>query len=354
MVDSFLIHNLQQTPNSETYGRGQKALETKERKMVYFKELRSRNVLKLATAMAFASVSGCTTTTGPAATGPTAGGPSSHTPQNYETLTSTAATTSVLGGSAILARVDMSTEALLGATAAATTGSTTHSTGSITLNDGTYLFIDADGPDALGGLADGQGATGELGTQTFLTDLGTYDYVTPYRVSYMSGGERIVSVGVAGMITESSDMPIAGSASYSGAAAAQLLNNDTANYANDLFLDNGISTVSVDFSAGTADVTLGSFADITDGNANPLTAATAVFDELLGTGLLISGSHFTGGSWVTVSQGVVVNVVGAGETAISDGTFFGYDPSISAPDEVGGVVFIDGGTATVFGVYLAD
>ncbi|HIP23049.1 MAG TPA: hypothetical protein EYG79_05570 [Rhodobacteraceae bacterium] len=317
--------------------------------MVYFKDLEPRNVLILAAAMAFVSVSGCTTTTGP-----TAGAPSSHTPQNYESLTSTASTTSTLGGSAILARVDIATDSLLGATAVATTGSTNHSTGRIALNDGTYLFIDADGPDAFGHMADGHGATGELGTETFITDLGTYDYVTPYRVSYISGGERIVSVGVAGMITASSDMPIAGSASYSGAAEVQLLNNDSANYANDLYLDNGISAVSVDFAAGTADVTLGSFAVIADGIGNAITAATASFDELQGTGLLISGSHFTGGSWVTVSQGVVVSVVGAGETATSNGSFFGYDPSISAPDEVGGVVFIDGGTATVFGVYLAD
>jgi hypothetical protein len=76
-----------------------------------------------------------------------------------------------------------------------------------------------------------------------------------------------------------------------------------------------------------------------------------LIDEMRGTGITISGAHFTGGSWVTMKGGSVVNVVGASPTSTSNGTFFGYDPSISAPAEVAGVVVLSGSTASLLGFY---
>ena len=87
---------------------------------------------------------------------------------------------------------------------------------------------------------------------------------------------------------------------------------------------------------------------------NPVTAAAAPFDTVQGTGLTISGARFSGGSWVTIKGGVPVSVTGSNTTATANGTFFGYDPTISAPDELGGVFFINGGTAFITGVFIAD
>ena len=322
--------------------------------MLFIKQ-QSTIALKLpAMLAALAAVSACTTAP-TAPTGPTGGAPSSHVPQSYQTRTSTAAITSTMGGSAIVGPLDSTTGQPISLTTVATAGSTTHNTGRLRLDDGTYLFIDPDGPDAFGNVTNGT-ATGTVGA-AFTTDFSAYDYVFPYRLSYPTGGataSSAMSIGVAGMITDGSDMPVAGSASYSGTALAQISNYAPANYVNDLYLDDGVSTVDVNFASGSATVNLANFARITGNGGATVTAAAAAIDQIQGTGLLISGAHFTGGSWVTMKGGSVVNVVGASQTSTGNGTFFGYDPSISAPDEVGGVVVIDGATAVVAGFYIAD
>jgi hypothetical protein len=314
-------------------------------------ELKNAIPLKLPSLfLAVATVTACTTAVAP--TGPTAGAPSSHTPQGYEVITSTAATTSTLGGSAIVAALDATSGSPVSIETVPTTGSTTHNTGRLELNDGTYLFIDIDGPDVNGGVSDGV-AGGTVGP-VFNTDFTGYDYVTTYALNYPGTPNNFISAGVAGIITNAADMPIAGSASYSGVAMAQLSHYATADYVNDLYLDDGVSTVDVDFASGSATVSLDGFTNITDDNGVTITAAAAAFDQIQGTGLVVSGAHITGGTWVTMSGGSVVNVVGAGQTGFGNGTFFGYDPSISAPDEVGGVVVFEGATANVIGIYIAD
>lgn len=149
-------------------------------------------------------------------------------------------------------------------------------------------------------------------------------------------------------------MPVAGSATYNGVAISAISNYAPADFANDLYLDDGQSTVVVNFASGMANVTLGNFTRITDSFGAAVAPASAVINGLEGTGMVISGTHFSGGSWVTVKDGIPVNVAGAGQTSTGSGTFFGYDPSMSAPDEVAGTVIIDGTTANVIALYIAD
>lgn len=304
-------------------------------------------IRKLAPALlAVSSVAACTTAPATPTTGFDAGGPSSHVAERYETTSSTAASTSTLGGSVV--KISFAS-AVSGAdwSVSAVSGSITHDTGRIELNDGTFLFVDADGADAFDEYDNGSGATGNIPA----TFTGTYQYVMPYTLSYAVSTTTYVTSGIAGMVTATTDMPSGGSASYAGEANV-IVRPLTAAGANFGFTG-GTSTVAVDFAAGTANVTLASFANITDA-AGAVTPTAAPFDTVQGNGLVISGAQFTGGNWVTVKGGVVVNITGANATAISSGTFFGYDPSISAPDEVGGVFVIEGGSAVVTGSYIAD
>jgi len=297
------------------------------------------NLRVIPTVLAMAAVSACSS-----ASGPTAGAPSGHAPQAYEPLASTVATTSTLGGSALRWPAgDTKPEAI------SLTGNRTGDTGRTALNDGTYLFVYVHGTSAAGAILDGAGASGTVGDNRF---AGTYDYVRAYNIQYPSGASQDGLDGFAGVITAASDMPSGGSATYTGEVAIDKFAHG--NTASTVHFDRGVSTLSVDFAAGTADVDLGNFAARTTGANVPISAATAPFDQITGTGMTISGAHFTGGNWVTLKGGSVVNVVGANPTSGSNGTFFGYDASVSAPDEVAGVFVINGATAIITGRYIAD
>ena len=197
--------------------------------------------------LAVSTVAACTT-----GTGFTAGAPSTHAAQTYEATTSTAAS-STLGGAVIRSSFDFAT----GASArglATVTGSLTHNTGRLELNNGLYLFVDPDGPDVNDLIAPVGAATG--GT-VGLRITGTYQYVIPYELSYSVGGVSYSTEGVAGIITAPTDMPSAGSARYTGEA---YMNMSPAALVGTYYdFENGTSTVAVDFAAGTANVTLGSF-----------------------------------------------------------------------------------------------
>jgi len=293
---------------------------------------------------ALLAVSACSPTS---PTGFSAGAPSEHTPQSYEKTSSTAASTSTLGGSASVLVALSGADTAESASSAAVTGSVTHDTGRIELDDGTYLFIDADGFDGSGNLSDGAGATGSRTDVSGASFAGSYDYVVPFLLRHKTTGRDHLTLGVAGLITASSDMPSGGSAVYTGESWAY-----GGAAGSEYGYGSGTSTVSVNFGAGTANVVMGGFSVHQSGTA--VTAADAPLDQIKGTGLVISGAHFTGGNWVTLKNGAVVNVVGAGAVTTSNGTFFGYDSSISGPDEVAGVVTSVSSTGFLSGVYIAD
>lgn len=273
----------------------------------------------------------------------------------YERMVSTAGITSTLGGSAVVGPINTPPIEFASAESVAVTGSLTHDTGRLELDDGTYLFIDTDGAVASGAFSDAAGANGAFGA--YFSEggtIGAYDYVLPYALSYVVNGNTYNAFGVAGIITSAADMPTTGVATYAGDASAQFISTATTPVSDNIYYSNGQSYLEVDFATGTANILLGNFVTIGTGGGWSLTPATAPFDELFGFELAIDGAHITGGNWVTLSDGVVVSVVGATPVTTSNGTFFGYDSSISAPDEVGGVVSIVGLTGYVAGIYMAD
>ena len=297
----------------------------------------NRTLTLVAASSALALLSACGG--GSTGNGSTGGGtftPTSTTP-SYETLSSTAAVTSTLGGVAI--RSNGTSGALDVVT---TSGTTTHNTGNTTITDGTYSLTDADGFNGGNTLTDG--------TSTITTDTsalsGTYEYVTIYDQTYTSGGVTYDSRGVGGIITSASDVPTSGMATYTGDAQGQVV---TATQGFDLA--NGTSTVSADFAAGTVDATMTGFTATDQATGN---AATAPIDTISATGMTISGNGFSGGTVATTNGGAVVNVTGANTTTTAQGAFFGYDSAASAPDEVGGLVLQQGDDGFVAGGFIAD
>lgn len=266
------------------------------------------------------------------------------TPPSYEALSSTAATTSTLGGVALRSN---NTSGALGIVA--TSGTTTHNTGNTTITDSTYSLTDADGFNGGNTLTDG---TSTITTNTSILS-GTYEYVTIYDQTYTSGGDTYDSIGIGGVITSASDVPTAGSATYTGDAAGLVV---TATQGFDL--ENGTSTVTADFAAGTVNTTMSGFAatDQVTGNA-----ATAPIDTISVTGMTITGNGFSGGTVATTNGGAAINVTGANTTTAAQGAFFGYNgtqtaPSgtIAAPDEVGGIILMEGDGGIVISNFIAD
>lgn len=278
--------------------------------------------------------------TGDGITTPT---PTPTTP-SYETLSSTAAATSTLGGVAL--RSNNTSGALDIVT---TSGTTTHNTGNTTITDGTYSLTDADGFNGGNTLTDG--------TSTITTDAsalsGTYQYVTVYDQSYTSGGVVYDSRGVGGVVTRAADVPTTGTATYMGDAQGQVVTGTQG-----FDLARGTSTVSADFGARTVNVTMTGFTatDQTTGNAT-----TAPIDTISANGMTIAGNGFSGGTVATTNGGAAVDITGANTTTTAQGAFFGFNgaqtaPSgtMAAPDEVGGLVLQRGDDGIVAGAFVAD
>lgn len=297
-----------------------------------------KSLIILTATSAFALLSACSGGGGSVPVGGGGGGttpPPGPTP-SYETLDSTADATSTLGGVALRST---NTDFDL----VATTGSLTHDTGETTLSDGSGSLTDPDGLDANGQLTDG-GSTVTVDDGQLFT--GSYEYVRAYQQSYSSGGTNFDATGIDGIVTDAGDVPTSGTATYSGEAIGVVI---AGNEGYDL--ENGSSTVTADFGAGTVDATMTGFTarDHATGNT-----ATAPIDTIAATGMTIAGNGFSGGTVTTTNSGTAVNVTGANTTTAAQGAFFGYDAAASAPDEVGGMVLQQGDDGIVAGAFIAD
>lgn len=267
-------------------------------------------------------------------------------PAKYQTIASTAATTSDLAGVGL--NLTTAGGSIVAANVVGLTGALTHNTGGLEIDDGIYLLVDANGFDVNGVATDGVATAYRLdagGTGLFTR---TYDYVIPIGLDYVSGGFTTTTGGTIGIRTDVADVPVAGIGQYTGEAFTRYVSKDGLT---DFFLTNGISIVDVDFAAGSVDVTLGLFTTV-NGVTGPTTASP--IDAVSGTGMSVIGASFYGGRWVTYKDGGVVRVTGTNTIVQAGGDFFGYDPSVSGPDEVAGVFLVDGDTATVYGIFLAD
>ena len=236
----------------------------------------------------------------------------------------------------------------VGSTAMATlSGSFTAGSNETAIFDGTYLLVDPSGFDVNGVLTDGIVYAVTLdGAQSGLF-TGNYSYVVPIAYTYQNGVNSTSVLGNTGVIAATADIPVAGTAQYVGDAFARV---ESANGTTGFLLSGGTSIVDVDFAAGAVDVTMGLFTAVDQYAPNPV----APIDAISGTGMHIIGASFTGGTWVTYKNGAVVNFTGPATAVSAGGDFYGYDPLISAPDEVGGVILMDGSSGLVYGIFTAD
>lgn len=246
----------------------------------------------------------------------------------YETLTSTAAKTSTIGGVGIRANSADSTVEVV-----ENNGSITHDTDALTLTDDMYTLT---GPD---------GAGGTLSPNTTI-DTSSYDYVTVADQAYQTGGVDYYVTFVGGIITAAADMPTTGTATYTGEAAASVITATTGTV-----LTNGTSTVAADFGAGTVDVTLDSFTALDSTTGTPTVGPV---DTIKMTGMTINGNRFAGGTLATESGGGAVDLTGTNTTTQAAGAFFGYDNTNKVPDEVGGFLKSQGDSGIVIGGFVAD
>lgn len=317
-----------------------------------------RSTLAIVLTSSFAVLSACnstgtgtaTTTSGggtgatTSGTGATTGGTGTTARSSYEKLESRAEITSTLGGAAFRVNTDTGTFDVM-----KTSGRITHNTGALTISDDDYTFNAPDGPDSNGTRTDENDATLTFGGSRAnnLEDNRNYDYVTVYQEEYSTDdGTPYTVTGVEGVITNTSDVPTSGSATYTGEAEAVI-----SSATQFIELNKGTSKVSADFAAGTVDATMNNFALTASERES---AAAVPIDTITVKGMTIEGNRFSGGTLVTSKAGTEVSVTGANTTTTSQGAFFGYDPAISAPDEVGGVVLSHGDSGDILDTFIAD
>ena len=254
----------------------------------------------------------------------------------YETLGAASNATSDLGG---VARQSNSATGVL--TLVDTTGSLAHTSGALTINEGAFTFMDADGLTA-----NGVGRDGTAAYQTN-TDLltGTYAFATVYNLSSVQNGVATDSLGLIGVITDPNDLGT-GSATYTGSAAAILVTD-----MDGFDLRDGTSTLVVDLQAGTVDATLRNFS-VTNQSEGAM--ASVGFDTIALENMAVSDNRFEGDTIRLLSNTTDIAAVGANADASARGAFFGYDPSLNSADEVGGLFLMEGDNGLLTGAFLAD
>ena len=287
----------------------------------------------------------------PATTSTTTPGqpPSLTTYRGLADRAATGASTSTLAG------VELSTNALH-----LVQGTLTHASGKTDLTDSIYSVSDPNGPDANGQLTD---AAASFVFNLYKTDPGagptindrfpyaSYKYVSVYDGGYNTTPTTSVdALGVYGVATAAVDIPTAGTAYYQGQASGSHVNPA---YSADL--QNGTSSVTANFASGKTSVTMKNFTAINVTTGNPV--PSTVFDEVRLVNMTILSSTFNGGSIEFYKNGAPVSasaIFGTIASSGQGGSFYGYDSTIGAPDEVGGIAYQSGNLGTLKLVFLAD
>lgn len=267
------------------------------------------------------------------------GGSSNPRVAELQTLASTEDISSVLAGSSL--QSNGTTGALVLAT---TTGTLQHDTGGTTLDDGTYALTDADGTNNANQLSD-DNSTLTAGLDGF---TGSYAFTESYEQAYTVDGVSYDSTGIVGIVIDARDMPASGAATFTGEALG------TVNIASDGFdLTAGTSTVTATFSdeGGTVDLVMNAFTSTSQSGDE---TATNPIDTISALGMVIDGNSFSGGTITTALAGEDVDLLGGSATSVAAGHFFGYNSDDAQPDEVGGVLLMQGDAAVINGAFIAD
>lgn len=256
---------------------------------------------------------------------------------NYEVLSSTANTTSTLGGVALKFRsVPTST------TLTTTSGTLNHATGATTINDGTYTLVDPDGYAANGALSDGTSNLISTSAQGF---TGNYEYARVYTQTYFVSKVPYIANGIYGVVTADADMPSTGTAVFNGEAQGSFFNNRT-----NFDLNKGKSQITADFAKGNVDVEMNGFTIV---NRDTKVSANVGFNSVKITGMRVFGNQFSGGAISTQRNGATVQVINNSTQQNALGRFFGLT-SAGVPDEAGGIGYLKGSDGTLTTIFLAD
>ena len=197
------------------------------------------------------------------------------------------------------------------------------------------------------------------GSTTFRADDGSVAFVTApqgyestrfIRIQYAENGAFVrTTEGVIGRFTSEALMATArGSATYRGVGTADVRVEGAGGFD----LTGGNTTVNVNFGTRTVDATLDFVGTPSDGNA---------IDQVLISGMRISGNRFSGGSLESRNDGARVGAFSVASSALqSSGVFAGWNDTTGAvaggnrPAEVGGAFVADAGVNVLTGRYLAD
>lgn len=258
----------------------------------------------------------------------------------YKPLDSTENATSTLGGVGIRGNNSDNSQLEI----ARAVGSLDHNpNGALTYTDtdNSYTLTD---PDGMSGLIASDGQEGQLLDESSAYN-GTYEYVMPVEFTYTQNDVKYTTLGFAGIITDAAHIPVSGTATYTGDATG-FVNGSTGSFV----LTNGISNISINFAAGEVDLlTLNDFTATASG-----TPVTAPPDTIQITGMTIAGNTFSGGELVALLNDLPVDVTGANTTATSEGMFFGWDSANPIPDEVGGVILVEGDAGEMRFLFVGD
>lgn len=265
-------------------------------------------------------------------------GGSAVAPISYLSLSDSATGTNTLGGIALQSSSATGEYAVV------------NSSGTVTNPNGPLTITLVDGSSSVTLPTGFTGSSQTDGTATLLADgsqgFTIYDYVQAYEQTYSHGGINYdLPIAIVGVITRGVDMPSSGSASYSGEAIAQII-QQTEGWA----LTDGSSLVQANFGAGgSVDVTLTGFtATDATGNGNP-----SPIDTINVANMTLSGGRFSGGTITTELNGTPVNLTGSLSTLTSSGAFFGPATG-GAPAEVAGILLYQGSTGTLTAAFIAD
>lgn len=232
-------------------------------------------------------------------------------------------------------------------------GSIRFEDGATTLSDGVVTIVDSDGVSLHEELEDDENTHLEYTTAYIKSSGGNYlnnDYETLATVRVIdgvvtqTGNDVTESLGVVGFATDIANVPTAGSGTYHGEAWVRFESRASTVNIGTAYGDVAAVT---DFDLGVIDLTI---SDIDDGANN----TQVPVDTIKFLGLDIDGNVITGDSYQATIDGAPLEPSGAGSEAVIKGNLFGYDASVSGPDEMGGIFVIKGVDGTLDGLFGAD
>ena len=256
----------------------------------------------------------------------------------YESFGSDASVTSELAGPVLRSSAS-------GNEVIAASGTLRHDTGRIVLDLGNYVLDDPDGfgdrdGDGLAELSDG------TVTIEVIPGFEDFDFVRFFGDGeYTTGGTRYLVNGIFGIATAAADMPLSGTATYSGPVAAILVPTGGGEVE-----QSGTTLATVDF-GGTLDLRMTFDDTAVDGVGTPVAPA---LDEIAIRRMGIAGNSFSGGTITVDFDDGAGDPVGTVRSQRAEGRFFGYDAARRIPDEIGGVVIVEGAGATIAAGFVAD